>query len=233
MVHPVLLRFYHINQQPGQVFCIGRRSNLVIDHPQGVVGLPHFQHGLYKVITVQPEHPGDPDNKVLLQQVFDRQFPFQFASAVHIQGRKGLAFRFPGFRSLAVKYIVRADVQHFGIQDFADLSDISGSLYVHRLHLGLVFLIFCSIHRRPGSTVDHPIGTNFFQHRPYFCFVGNIHLHIRSRGRSTAISHSMVSCRRPAANPLMPPCSQFIDYIMAQLAIDTRYQDFHVVTPPW
>ena len=106
MVVAVLIGFAHIHQKPCQVETIGRRTDLVIDYPDFIMGLAHIDHGLNEILTVQTEHPCNTDDKVLLQRVRNRQLAFQLGLTVDVQGLIVLAVRLPRLRSLAIEHIV-------------------------------------------------------------------------------------------------------------------------------
>ena len=113
MVIAVLFGPDHVHQQPGEIMGISRRSDLVVDYADGIVGLSDVYHGFDKILAVQSKDPGDPDDKELLKRFCDFQFPVQLRLAVNIERRIVLAVRLPGLGSLSVKYVIRGKVQHF------------------------------------------------------------------------------------------------------------------------
>ena len=227
MIRSVFFRLQHIHQQPGQVRRVGGRTDLVIDHPEGIVVFPYFQHGLYEVVSIAPEHPGNADDEILLQQFLHRQFPVQLALAVYVQRCELLAVCLPELGSLAVEHIVRRDVHELGIQSLASPGQIPCPVHIHSKDLILVLRFLGSIHGRPSRTVAHTVRLDLLQHPIHCSIISNIQRHI-GHG-SNSILHAMILRRGTTAHGRISPFEQLQHHIMAQLSIDTRYQDFHVV----
>lgn len=94
-------------------------------------------------------------------------------------------------------------------------------------------IIFGQIDSRPSRTVNDRIGLHVRNDPPYGISIGNIQRHIRRRRHCRPISHTTVHRLRTTTHGYMTAADQFIHHIMTQLAIHTRYKDFHRMDSPF
>ena len=79
-----------------------------------IMGLTQIQHGLDEILTVHTEYPGDSYDKILLQCILHCHLALVFGLPVYVQ-RMALIVGLPGSGTFAVKYIVRADIDHLAV----------------------------------------------------------------------------------------------------------------------
>ena len=231
MVISVLLGFIHIDKQSSQIICIGRCTDLVIDHTDSIMGLAYIQHGLDEIFTVQAEHPCNADNEILLQRLAHCQLTFQLRLTVHIQRFIALTIRLPRFCSLTVEHIVRADIGHLAVQPLADICNILGSASIDCTNFRHFVVILCHVHSRPCRTVDHSVRIHFRDNFLNSIFIRNIQCNIRSLRYRRTICHAAVVFLNVRTHTFMTTLQQFVHDIMSQLTANACYKNL-IPTPP-
>ena len=192
--------------------------------------LADIQHSLDKVLTIQPKHPSNADNEILLQCLADCQLTFQLCLTVYIQRLIILAIWLPGLCALTIKHIVRADIGHLTIQFLAYICNILRAARIDSTDFCHFIVILCHIHSSPCCTVNYSI-------RIYFCnnflnsiFVGNVLCYIRCFCYRRTICYTAVVFLNIRTNTFMTALQQLIHHIMAQLTANACYKKLHVLS---
>ena len=69
MIVAVLLCFDHVHNKLRQVQCVCGSSDLIAHYPDLIVRLAYLQHGLYEIVPVYPENPGNTNYKIFFQNL--------------------------------------------------------------------------------------------------------------------------------------------------------------------
>ena len=166
------------------------------------MGLTQIQHGLDEILTVHTEYPGDSYDKILLQCILHCQLALVFGLSVYVQ-RMALIVGLPGSGTFAVKYIVRADIDHLAVQLLADIGNILCTVRIDpaaELHV-----VFRCIHCCVSCAVNHSIRCCLTDHFFHAGSIRDIHvLNIH-------------------ANRLNAALCKFIYHIISQLALYACY----------
>ena len=235
MVVAVAVGLAHVDEEAGQVICIGRGSDLVVHDAHGVVGLADVQHCLNKVLAVDTEYPGDAHDEVFLQKAADGEFSLQLGLAVDVERRVVLVVGLPGALPLSVEDVVRADVDHLGVCRARCLGDVPRSVCVDGVDLGLILLIFCCVYGCPGRAVDDEVGVDLFYCSKDCVTVCDIELNVGRLARCAGLvlrggSGNILSLY-VGADRLVAALYKFIHAVVTQLAVNACYKYSHSCLP--
>ena len=123
--------------------------------------LADIQHCLDEVLAVHSKYPCYTHDKVLLKGICHCKLSVEFCLSVYVERCIILAVRLPWCGALSVKYIVCADIYHFGIYLLAGIRDILSAVCVDCMHLLSIFFILSTINCGPCCTMYHSIWINF------------------------------------------------------------------------
>ena len=124
MVIAVFFRFDHIDQQAGEVKGVGRRSDLVVDHANGIACLAGVDHGFDEVLPIEAKDPRDADDEIFFQNRADRQFSIQLALAIDVQRRIVFIVRLPGTLAAAVEDVIGRKIEELRAGFLRRLGDV-------------------------------------------------------------------------------------------------------------
>ena len=192
--------------------------------------LADIQHSLDKVLTIQPKHPSNADDEILLQCLADCQLTFQLCLTVYIQRLIILAIWLPGLCTLTIKHIVRADIGHLTIQFLAYICNILRAACIDSTNLRYFIIILCHVHSSPCCTMDHGVRIYFCNYLFNSILIGNVQSDIRCFCYCRAICYTAVVFLNIRTNTFMATLQQFIHHIMSQLTANACYKKLHVLS---
>ena len=157
MIVTVFIGLYHIYEQSRKVECVCRCTNLITYYCELVMCLANIQHCLDEVLAIYAKYPRYTHDKVLLKGICHCKLSVELCLPIYVERCIVLAVRLPWCGALSVKYIVCADIYHFGIYLLAGIRDILCAVCVDCMHLCFFIIILGQIYCCPCCTVYYHV----------------------------------------------------------------------------